>query len=183
VEPLAGFRYLMDHFKGKLTAPEFLDWAPSLSLYTGMAEDWWQRSRDAGVPITHLIFEANAAQKFLLQYDFFRRWSATRGVHFIPHQTQRNKLDPDMGIQMVQQQWRHGRIRLPGGQPYGRLPSLRLVDEVTRYNLDGSSQANDAVMAHWFFEHHLPKLWGSGAKIGSIYGDMPSWVKRRTDAA
>jgi hypothetical protein len=181
VEPGAGLRYLIDHERRKMSAPDFLDWSPSFNMFTGLLEDWWQRSKDIGCPITHLIVEANAAQRFMLQYEFFRRWAQTRGVHLIPHQTQRNKLDPNFGVQTIAQQWRLGRVRLPGARANrGRFASLYLVNEVTRYP---DTPTDDCVMAQWFLEYHLNRLRNAGAKIGSIYGDMPSWVKRRTDAA
>lgn len=181
IEPNAGFRYLIDHERRKMDAPDFLDWSPGLGVYTGLLEDWWQRARDMGIPFTHLILEANAAQRYMLQYEFFKRWAALRGVHLIPHQTQRNKLDPDYGIQTVAQHWRYGRIRLPGGRRLGgRFASLRLTTEVTRWP---DSATDDAVLAHWFMEYHLPRIRMANARIGSIYDDQPSWMRRTAGVA
>lgn len=180
VDDGAGLRYLIDHERRVMDAPELLEWSPSLGMYTGLLEDWWQRSKDQGIPITHLVVEANAAQRFMLQYEFFKRWCQLRSVNLIPHQTQRNKLDPELGIQAsIPQHWRHGRVRLPG-EHVSRLGSMKLVDEVTRWP---DSRTDDAVMALWFFEYHLSRLNLGNVSIGSIYGDMPRWLRRQIEAA
>ena len=51
------------------------------------------------VPITTWVVEANAAQRFMLQYEHVRRWVAQSSVSIISHQTHRNKTDPNFGIQ------------------------------------------------------------------------------------
>lgn len=181
VEEGAGQRFLLNHERRKMAAPDFLDWSPDLNMYTGLLEDWWQVTKSLGMPFTHLIVEANAAQRFMLQYEFFKRWAMTRGVLLIPHQTTRNKLDKDFGVQTVAQQWRLGRIRLPGARANrGKFASLYLVNEVTRYP---DTPTDDCVMAHWFTEYHLPRLMLSNVSIGSIYGDMPRWLRRQIEAA
>ena len=44
------------------------------------------------------VIETNAFQGFLSQDEALLRYMAGRGVALIPHQTLRNKLDPDMGV-------------------------------------------------------------------------------------
>jgi hypothetical protein len=62
-------RYLMDLLKETLDAPDFLDWNHASNTWTGVMEEWQVRSEDLGLPITTWIVEANAAQRFLLQFE------------------------------------------------------------------------------------------------------------------
>jgi hypothetical protein len=152
--------FLLDLVRKKMDAPEFLDWNPATQTFSGLAEEWQLRSEDAGARITHWIVEANAAQRFLLQYEFVRQWMRERRVTIVPHQTTRNKTDPEYGVQSIAPLFRHGLVRLPtGGEYHGdrsRLASLALVDEVTRYP-DG--QYDDSVMAMWMGLFNLPRLF------------------------
>ena len=160
-----------------MDAPSFLDWNHENQTFTGIAEEWWQISNEIGHPITHWVIEANAAQKFILQYDHFRRWSALRNVQLVPHYTHsKNKGDPKYGVQMLAPLWRVGRVRLPGKQNSEARPhSLLLVNEVTRWNAEGTgSRTDDCVMAEWFLEHNLEKLY-----VPTIVNNRqwrPTWV-------
>lgn len=174
------FKYLMDLHREQMDAPSFLDWNHSTRTFGGLAEEWWQYSHDLGAPITHWIVEANAAQRFILQYDHFRRWSALRGVQLIPHTTNsRNKTDPDYGVWMLRQEYQHGRIRLPGkNNTYARPHSLRLVNEVTHWTPEREHlQTDDCVMSHWFMEHNLPRLTPSPSS--NVRQRRPSWMANR----
>jgi hypothetical protein len=64
-------------------------------------EAWWQLSTEIGHPITHWVFEWNAAQRFFSESAEFRRWAQTRHVQVIAHTTGRNKSDPEYGVQML----------------------------------------------------------------------------------
>ena len=159
--PETEFRYLLESYRRKMDAPSFLDWSHERQSFSGIAEDWWQISNNLGHPITHWIIEANAAQKFILQYDHFRRWAALRNVQLVPHYTHsKNKGDPKYGVQMLAPIWRVGRVRLPGKQNTEARPhSMLLVNEVTRWNAEGTgARTDDCVMAQWFLEHNLEKL-------------------------
>ena len=175
--PETQFRYLLESYRRKMDAPSFLDWNHADQTFTGIAEDWWQITNDMGRPITHWIIEANAAQKFILQYDHFKRWASMRGVELVPHYTHsRNKGDPKYGVQMLAPLWRVGRVRLPGKQRTEARPhSLLLVNEVTRWNAEGTgARTDDCVMAQWFLEHNLENLYvpqTDGAKQW-----RPSWI-------
>ena len=156
------YRYLLESYRRKMDAPSFLDWNHEQQTFTGIAEDWWQISNDMGHPIQYWIVEANAAQKFILQYDHFRRWASTRGVELVPHYTHsRNKGDPKYGVQMLAPLYKAGRVRLPGKQKTAARPhSLLLVNEVTKWNPEGTgSRTDDCVMAQWFMEHNLEKIY------------------------
>lgn len=170
--PESEFRWLMDLHRAAMDAPAFLDWNHASSCWTGLLEEWWQRSSDLGLPVTMVIAEANAAQRFMLQYEHVRRWMAARGVRVIGHETHRNKADPRMGVSSIAPHYRHGRVRLPGkDRDAGRLAALKLVDEVTKWPM---ARYDDCVMAHWFLEWNLPNVYSPPSKPVRL--NVPSWV-------
>ncbi len=172
-EPESQRRFLMDAYRGKLDAPEFLERGFS-GNFTGMAVDWVQRAHDLGLPIAHLIFEANAAQKFVMQYRFFEDWLSASGVSLIPHSTHLNKLDAELGVQAsLKPQYQWGRVRLPWGDPHAKMISSQLIDEVTTWP-EGNTE--DQVMAQWFFEFNLENLRASQMSLPTRKG-VPSWVR------
>lgn len=178
--PETGMRYLLECYRQKMDAPTFLDWNHSTRSFTGIAEEWWHISKDMGSPITHWIVEANAAQTFILQYDFFRRWASMRGVTLMRHYTHsKNKTDPKYGVWMLSQEYRHGRVRLPGKQKtYARPHSLLLIDEATHWTPDKEHlQTDDCVMAQWFFEHNLPHIRPPETAPTRLW--RPSWLGER----
>jgi len=175
--PHTEYRYLLESYRRKMDAPSFLDWSHENQSFSGVAEDWWQITNDLGKPITHWIVEANAAQKFIMQYDHFRRWAALRNVQLVPHYTHsRNKGDPKYGVQMLAPLWKVGRIRLPGRRDTEARPhSLLLVNEVTKWNAEGTgARTDDCVMAQWFFEHNLENL--HTPTIVNNRQKRPSWI-------
>jgi hypothetical protein len=178
------YRYLLECYRQQMDAPSFLDWNHAERRFTGIAEEWWQITRDMGRPITHWIVEANAAQKFILQYDHFRRWASLRGVQLIPHYTHaRNKTDPDYGVWMLAQQYRYGRVRLPGKQnTYARPHSLLLVNEATHWTPEREHlQTDDCVMAQWFLEHNLENLRPPNPVPTTLW--RPSWIRNKAPGA
>jgi hypothetical protein len=72
--------------------------------------------------------------------------------------------------------WRVGRVRLPGKQRTEARPhSLLLVNEVTRWNPEGTgARTDDCVMAQWFLEHNLEKLYVPQA--AGVKQWRPSWI-------
>jgi hypothetical protein len=150
-----------------------LDWNYSEATFSGLLEEWWWRSDDLGRPFTYLIVEANAAQRFLLQYDHVKRWQSQRGVSVIPHATHRNKSDADFGIQTIAPHYRHGRVRLPGKIADGsRNTSLKLVNEVTRWP---NGNSDDCVMAHWFLLWNAPNIFPKNI-LNPPKFNRPSWM-------
>jgi len=165
-------RYLMDMERKTMDAPDFLDWNQAEGCFYGLMEEWQQRSVALNHPITTWIVEANAAQRFLLQYDHVRRWKAKWQVGIVPHQTSVRKLDPEFGVQTIASQWRYGRVRLPnkrGGE--GRFHQLWLVKEVTSYP---EGRTDDCVMAQWFLEWHLPRMSPETSPLPTF--KRPSWM-------
>ena len=72
--------------------------------------------------------------------------------------------------------WRVGRVRLPGKQRTEARPhSLLLVNEVTRWNPEGTgARTDDCVMAQWFMEHNLEKLYVSPSQ--GVKQWRPTWI-------
>lgn len=167
-------RFLLDLKRERLEAPEFLDWSSSLNEFTGIAEDWRFLFQKTGVPLSWVVVEMNAAQRFMLQYNHFHRWMETRGVQVIAHSTQRNKFDADFGVQMLGPKYERGEIRLPGksarGNPHHSV--MRLVNEVLRYP---NSATVDCVMSQWFGEFNADKLYAPPPVMRTPQW-RPSWL-------
>jgi hypothetical protein len=174
-ETLAGYRYVMNLARKRMGANEFLDWSRDQNAYIGLAEDWVAASKTQGVPITAMVMERNAAQRWAMQYEFFRTWSQTRGVQVLQHDTTNNKSDAELGVwATLPNSWRNGRRRLPGGDMTSRLGVQPLVAEVTTYP-DGAT--DDLVMSEWFGEYNLGDLIGqvnSRTNHLPFYSDYPT---------
>jgi hypothetical protein len=155
-QPETNLRYLIDVERCKLTAEELLGYNVGSGEYSGIMEQWQERSTELGYPITHWIVEVNAAQRFLLAHDFVRRWQALHGVNVVPHTTSRNKLDENLGVEaLLPPLWRTGQVRLPTMTENWK--TLAFIDEMTSWTRD-KKRGTDLVMAHWFAELHMPKL-------------------------
>lgn len=174
VHPASNQRFLLDLISSPLTAPDVLDWNMNEQKFTGIMESWQARSRLLGCPIQYWIVEKNAAQKFLLTYDYAQKWIQKWGVTLIPHLTTTNKSDPEYGIWSLAPHWRFGRVRLPGA-PAARQVVQRLVNEVTRYP---EARYDDQVLAQWFLEWNLPRLTVQG--VESATAERPSWASSIT---
>lgn len=175
-EPLAGYRYLIDMHRAKMGANEFLDYSRAQDAYIGLAEEWVTRSKNSGWPISHLIMEKNAAQRWAMQYEFFRSWAQTRGVQVLQHETMSNKTDETYGVwATLPNAYRNGRVRLPGDfATNARISVYPLVAEVTTYP---AGATDDCVMSQWFGEYNLQHLVHQRRHIATIYRDMPSWAR------
>lgn len=174
VQPSTGQWWLMDLLRRRLTAEEFLEPPhPGSDRYSGVMEEWQVRSKALGLPISAWVVEQNAAQRFLLQHEYVRRWMALHAVRIIGHETHRNKADPEFGVwSLLRPMFRHGRIRLPGGDQESKLTSLKLVEEASLYP-DG--RYDDCVMMMWMAAHRLPSLISTdAAKMPRL--DRPGWL-------
>jgi hypothetical protein len=175
VDGVACERYLMDHTRTAMDAPDFLDWNNATQTFSGLMQEWQETSTQLGWPIGTWIVEANAAQRFMLQHEHVRRWTAQWRVQLIPHQTQRNKSDPEYGVQMLGPLYRHGLCRLPNkrGSYFATLP---LTNELTHWTADGTGyRTDDTVMAQWFVEWNLPQLLPANKPLPRF--KRPSWLR------
>ena len=158
-----------------MTASDFLDYNPDSGQFTGLLETWWQESFSQGRPITTLIVEENAAQRFMLQYNHFKKWSSLRRVNLVGHQTGRNKSDPKFGVQALSSIYKFGQVRLPGNKLDGSRHSVsQLVKEVTEWP---GGVTDDCVMSHWFLVWNAQNLFPSANLEPIVFPGMPSWAK------
>ena len=164
-------RFLLDLIRAKMEAPQFLEYDYNQGEFTGVMEEWQRLSISLGFPIQVWVVEQNAAQRFMLQYDHFKRWRQLRGVEIIPHNTTSNKSDSNYGVTTISQHWKFGRVRLMG-KGEGKVRSMRLIDEVTRYP---HGRTDDCVMAEWFFEWNLPNIYVPPSVAVKAW--RPTWVK------
>ena len=111
--PASETRYLFNLDNKKMDGTDLLEFNYANGTFYGLMEDYQQISRDKGVPITHWIVENNAAQRFLLQTDVFRRWAAINSVQIVPHTTSTNKADADYGVWTIRHHYEFSRVRLP----------------------------------------------------------------------
>ncbi len=156
MQPDLGLYHVVDLERVKLTAEELLGWQMSTGEYTGILEDWVIRADNMGYPVSHIIVEVNAAQRFLLAHDFVRRWQALRDVQVIPHTTSRNKLDENLGLEaLIPPIVRSGSLRLP--TMTGNWKTLALIEELCSWTRD-KKRGTDLAMALWFMLLHAPKL-------------------------
>lgn len=156
VQPDVGLYHVVDIERVKLTAEELLGYELSSGEYSGVLEDWVWRADQMGYPVSHIVVEVNAAQRFLLAHDFVRRWQASRQVQIIPHTTSRNKLDENLGVEaLVPNVVRSGSLRLP--TMTGNWKTLALVQEMESWTKD-KKRGTDLVMSLWFMLLHAPKL-------------------------
>ena len=170
--PESNQRFLLDLIRSKMEAPEFLEYNYNQGEFTGVMEEWQRLSTSLGCPIQVWIVEQNAAQRFMLQYDHFKRWRQINGVEIIPHNTTSNKSDANYGVTTISQHWRFGRVRLMG-KGEGKVRSMKLIDEVTRYP---HGRTDDCVMAEWFFEWNLPNIFLP--QTTAVKAWRPNWVKK-----
>lgn len=169
-------RFLMDLHRAAMAVTDVLTWDPISKQWSGLMESWWQASKEMGHPITHWVFEWNAAQRFFTESAEFRRWAQLRHVQVIAHTTGRNKADPEYGVQMLSPLWRFGKVRLPGRpDTQARVKSMHLVDEVTRWAPDGTGGGtDDCVMSQWQFENRLIHMQPSRHPLRKQ--QRPSWM-------
>jgi hypothetical protein len=170
--PDSGTRYLIDLFRGKMEAPQFLEYNQASGAFQGLMEEWQALSIKLGFPIQVWVVEQNAAQRFILQYEHFKRWREFRNVEVIPHSTTNNKTDEEYGVTSIKQYWKSGSVRLMG-KGEGKVRSMRLIKEVTEYP---HGRTDDCVMAEWFFEWNLPNIYLPQNK--SVAPWRPKWVRR-----
>jgi hypothetical protein len=152
-------RFLIDLHRAKMQVTQALAHDADRGEYTGVLEEMVREAanQQPSYPVTHLIFEANDAERFFTDSALFRDWCRLRGITLIVHETHRNKTDPKYGFEaLLPPVYKYGRVRLPGHNLSGsRKRAMQLVTEVTRYP---ECATDDCAMQQWFFEHRLPSL-------------------------
>ncbi len=194
VNPRTRISYLIYGRRARLPAggtQGFLDWDAAHDRFEGVMEDMQGASAMARNPIRVWIIEANAAQKHLFQYNHFQRWLAQWGglVTVIPHETQRNKNDPVLGVEAtLRMRYRNGEKRLPHRNTAREGAHLWInylrqkVHELENYPHVATT---DTVMADWFGENHLDDVIRLGLRpmgtnvVNLPTGNIPPYLRRQ----
>lgn len=144
-------RALMSLTDRRMQANQLVDWDGD--RFTGLLEDLHGESFGWGLPVSHVIFEINAAQRFFTQMHSSRKWRESRKVALISHTTHRNKVDPEMGLTILCEPYRAGWYDLPFGDVAARAATSTLANQLTQ-----ASERDDQLMANWFNELHFHRL-------------------------
>lgn len=176
-DPESGNRYIIDIHRRRLSPQDFLSVDMDTGEYSGLLVDIHAEAYAQGAPLSHVIVEINAAQRWLLGQPHVQRWTRSTGVVFVPHTTHVNKADPKYGVESIGDFFRQGRVRIPYQSPSSRLRAADLINELLRYP-DGTT---DLVMSVWFhtlavIHHYAPKQRGLYRK------DVPKWMSRPNNA-
>jgi hypothetical protein len=182
--PTSGLRFLFDLVNNPMPAPDLLDWSNDTQEHRGILQEWMEDSFDLGVPITHLVVEENACQKWLFQFEHFRTWQRRwPALSVLPHATGHRKLDKALGVPLLGPLYRAGMVRLPWHRSAQPLVK-RFVDQITRWSEEvarsGGKQTEDMVMANWFLEVKLPQIAPEVRHMEPVYLHRPSWMVGRT---
>ena len=171
------FFYLVDMVRQPMEAPDFLDYNIAAREFSGLLEEWVQRSKTLGRPVTDLIMEANAAQKFMNQYNYWKVWSARNSIDITPHQTNStNKHSEEYGVQTIAPHFKYGRVRLPGDEASGSRKAVsQFVKELTEYP---NGTTDDTVMSFWFLVWQAPNIFDS-LNVPEYSFERPSWMVGR----
>ena len=175
-DPNTGNRYIIDLHKRRLNPEQFLSLDLQSFEWSGLIEEMRQQSNNLRIPITHVIVEVNAAQRWLLSQPHVQKWVATYGVVFVPHTTSINKQDPKYGLESIGDLFRQGMIRIPWGDFASRTRCQHLIDEATRYP---DYDTTDLIMSVWFSKlgvenHYTP------SRSGMYHLARPSWMAQRS---
>ena len=170
-QPELNLYHVVDIERCKLTAEELLGYNTTTGEYSGIMDEWQERSLRMGFPISHWIVEINAAQRFLLQHDFVRKWASRSMVNIMPHTTSRNKLDEKLGVEaLLPQLFRTGNIRFPNNRITWK--TMAAVQELTTWTTD-KKNGTDIVMSLWMAVLNIPNL--TTAKLPPRQW-RPSWL-------
>lgn len=171
-DPETQNRYIVEIHRERLGPEQFLSLDLDKFEFSGLMVDMRVRSIEAEAPISHVIVEVNAAQRWLLQQPHVQRWMQTTGVIFVPHTTSVNKANPEYGVESLGDYFRQGKIRIPSKGPLSKRRAEPFVSELLAYP-DGDT--DDLVMSCWF--HTLAVNNHYAPKQARLYRQKrPSWV-------
>jgi hypothetical protein len=146
-DPDTNRRYAIRIHRRRLNPEQFLSLDIDSGQFSGLLEQLRHESNTSAAPITHVIFEVNAAQRWFLSTPHVQRWMSHTGIVIVPHTTSVNKADPKFGFESIGDLFRQGHIRLPWGNPESRLTSQELIREGLDYP---EGNTDDLLMSTWF---------------------------------
>lgn len=159
---------LMRMIDRKMQANQFLDYDGE--RFSGVLEDLYQESVAAGRPITHVVVEINAAQRYLLTTHAAKKWQRARTVAIRAHTTTRNKNDPTLGLSIMVEPFRSGRVNLPYGSHTARIMTAEYAKQFT-----GHSDRDDQKMSSWFHFLQVHELSPRSKPLPNL--NRPSWLQ------
>ena len=125
-----------------------------------------------------LRVEVNSWSKWLMDADKTKS-AISHGVRVVPHETQRNKVDPEMGVGSLQQLFQNALFRIPYHHEAGtREPIEEFLQQVEEF----PEGEQDFPMAMWFAELGIRsmdsgyKAWSAGNSKG-FYHDNPFYAR------
>lgn len=159
IDPSSGRRYLIYGTRRKMQAGEWLQWDAEERRHVGLMEELQQRSIALKHPIGLWIVEQVSAYKYLFQFQHFDSWRQKYpDVDVMAHETQRNKRDPQFGVEaLLPMLYKTGRKRLPRkpGDFEARAYVQHKVRELTTYPF---ARTDDTVLCDWFGENNMPRI-------------------------
>lgn len=158
-------RFLIWAHRGQMNPGDFLDWHEGRRAFIGLMERMQMASYKHHEPIRVWVIESNNAQRWLFGFRFFQEWQRRwPWVRVIPHQTMRNKNDPDFGVNaLLRRKYRDGKASLP--RKSGDLRALTYMNakikELTTFPHGGT---DDTVMSDWFGELSIKEVLRVGSR-------------------
>ncbi len=165
---------LMQLVDKKMTSDRLLDYDGE--RFSGVLEDFYQASVLYGHPVTHVIFEFNAAQRWFKDNRATKEWKKARNIAIVPHTTTKLKNDPDLGLPILVDPIRSGRYDFPYADRMSRIATDVLAQQLT-----GNHVRNDQQMAAYFFELHCYRLTPRTKETPRL--PRPSWLLREPSHA
>lgn len=161
--------FLLDLIRDRIQYPQWLK--QTGDRWSGIAVDWAARYRSLGFPLEHVIFEQNAAQRFVIGQ--MSDWARTQNrLLIVSHDTHAaNKNHVDYGVQSVAPLWMHGQVRLPARTSADRETIAPLVREVTTWP---SGATDDCVMMQWFAVYNQRLKRKRDVPVTPV--ERPSWI-------
>lgn len=171
-DPDTDRRYVIDLWRKRMNPEDFISLDLNTFEWSGLVPEITAESNNLDAPITHIVVEVNAAQRWLLSQPHVQRWMEQTGQIFVPHTTSINKRDPKYGFESIGDLFRQGMIRLPFGSPTSRMQMAYMVQEAITYP-DGDT--DDVLMSTWFQKlavenHYTPR------RMGLYSMSRPQWL-------
>jgi hypothetical protein len=171
-DPDTDRRYIINLWRQRMNPEDFLSLDLNTFDWSGLIPEVSAEANNLGLPITHVVVEVNAAQRWLLSQPHVQRWMEQTGQVFVPHTTTVNKRDPKFGFESIGDLFRQGMIRIPWQTPQSRLQMGYLIQEAITYP-DGDT--DDTLMSTWFQKlavenHYTPR------QEGMYRMSRPGWV-------
>lgn len=111
----------------------------------------WRFTTDSSY-IAEVVIEDKAFQRGLLEEDRLQEMQRRFGFRIVPNTTNREKVDPDIGIPAMPQSIRRGEITIPAAtvESLERMRPLLLHLHSWRRGVNGVKLSQDMVMVLWF---------------------------------